>query len=103
MSNLQFSAMVASYSVNKTWTPVVAGLIASQFGTARSSLFATSLILLGQIILLLGRRAASVALMAAGLFVFGLGVSPVSVVQVGRCVKKTASIASLITVIFAID
>ncbi|KAF8335475.1 major facilitator superfamily domain-containing protein [Cantharellus anzutake] len=80
-TNLQFSAILASYSVNNTWTPLVAGFLASRLGTARSSLLATSLILIGQLVLLWGRNAASIKLMAAGLFVFGLGVSPISVVQ----------------------
>jgi MFS family permease len=83
-SNIDFSIILASYSVNNTWTPLVAGLLASRLGTARTSLLATSLILGGQCILLLGRYFASVPLMAAGLFTFGLGISPVSVVQVGN-------------------
>jgi hypothetical protein len=71
------------WKVNNTWTPLVAGLLATTLGTAWSSLIATSLILLGQSILFLGRRMTSIGTMAAGLFVFGLGASPLSVVQVG--------------------
>lgn len=81
-SNSDFSIILASYSVNNTWTPLIAGLLASRLGTARTSLLATSLIFGGQCILLIGRYFANIGVMAAGLFTFGLGISPVAVVQV---------------------
>jgi fucose permease len=74
--------ILASYSVNNTWTPLIAGLLASRLGTARTSLLATTLILAGQLVLLFGRSIKSVGTMACGLFAFGLGISPISVVQV---------------------
>lgn len=81
-SNVEFSILIASYSLNNTWTPFVGGLLASKLGTTLSSIIATSIILCGQAILLLGRETENLGLMATGLFIFGLGVSPLAVVQV---------------------
>lgn len=80
-SNSEFSLLIAAYSLNSTWTPLVGGLLASRLGTAWSSILATSLIFCGQVILLLGDLAGSVKGMAVGMFIFGLGVSPLAVVQ----------------------
>ncbi|KZP14270.1 MFS general substrate transporter [Athelia psychrophila] len=80
-SNSEFSLLIAAFSLNSTWTPLVGGLLAARLGTALSSIIATSLILLGQLILLLGDLTASVHLMVLGMFVFGLGISPLAVVQ----------------------
>ncbi|KZP30883.1 MFS general substrate transporter [Athelia psychrophila] len=80
-SNSEFSLLIAAFSLNSTWTPLVGGLLAARLGTALSSIIATSLILLGQLILLLGDLTGSVHLMVLGMFVFGLGISPLAVVQ----------------------
>jgi fucose permease len=74
--------MIAAFDLNSTWTPLVGGLLVSRLGTARSSIVATSAILLGQIILLIGDLFESVICMSIGLFIFGLGVSPLAVAQV---------------------
>jgi MFS family permease len=83
--------MIAAFNLNSTWTPLVGGLLATRLGTALSSVIATSVILLGQVILLLGDIAENVAPMALGLFVFGLGISPLSVVQESIIVRFFAS------------
>lgn len=83
-SNAEFSLMIAAFDLNSTWTPLVGGLLVCRFGTARSSVIATLIILLGQIILLLGDILESVGCMSLGLFIFGLGISPLAVVQVCR-------------------
>lgn len=44
---------------------------------------ATFVILFGQTILLIGDFLESVVCMSLGLFIFGLGISPLAVVQVG--------------------
>ncbi|KIM85235.1 hypothetical protein PILCRDRAFT_817238 [Piloderma croceum F 1598] len=80
-SNTEFSLLISAFSLNSTWTPVVGGLLASKLGTTYTSILATGVIFLGQIILLIGEVTESLRLMAFGLFVFGLGVSPLSVVQ----------------------
>ncbi|EJU02025.1 MFS general substrate transporter [Dacryopinax primogenitus] len=80
-SNAQFSLLIASFSLNNTWTPLLGGLLTARLGTAWSSVLATSLIFVGQLILLLGDTLESVRLMSLGFFVFGLGISPLAVVQ----------------------
>ncbi|KAF7969819.1 hypothetical protein HWV62_25946 [Athelia sp. TMB] len=86
-SNAEFSLLIAAFSLNSTWTPLVGGLLAARLGTARASIIATSLILAGQLLLLLGDRAASPPLMLGGTLVFGLGVSPLAVVQEALIVR----------------
>ena len=83
--------MIAAFNLNSTWTPLIGGLLAARLGTALSSIIATSLILLGQLILVLGDITENIALMAVGLFVFGLGVSPLAVVQESIIVRFFAS------------
>jgi MFS family permease len=97
-SNTEFSLLISAFSLNSTWTPVVGGLLASKLGTTYTSILATGVIFLGimspwvfldpwlmshlgQILLLIGEVTESLRLMAFGLFVFGLGVSPLAVVQ----------------------
>jgi hypothetical protein len=48
-----------------TWTPLVGGLITSVMGTAISSILATTLILLGQALLLFGRWQGHLATMVS--------------------------------------
>jgi hypothetical protein len=60
---------------------IVGGLLAARLGTALSSIIATSLIFVGQLVLLLGDLAGNVKAMTLGVFIFGLGISPLSVVQ----------------------
>ncbi|KAF7982474.1 hypothetical protein HWV62_28040 [Athelia sp. TMB] len=86
-SNAEFSLLIAAFSLNSTWTPLVGGLLAARLGTARASIIATSLILAGQLLLLLGDRAGSPPLMLGGTLVFGLGVSPLAVVQEALIVR----------------
>ncbi|KAG6842635.1 hypothetical protein C0991_000162 [Blastosporella zonata] len=65
---------MAAFSLNSTWTPLIGGVLASTLGTTFTSILATGVILLGDIW-------GNVKLMVFGLFVFGLGVSPLAVVQ----------------------
>ncbi|EIN13724.1 MFS general substrate transporter [Punctularia strigosozonata HHB-11173 SS5] len=80
-NNTEFSLLVSALSLNSTWTPILGGLLASRLGATYTSILATSIILLGQAVLLIGNLSASVRMMAFGLFIFGLGVSPLAVVQ----------------------
>ncbi|TFK41133.1 major facilitator superfamily domain-containing protein [Crucibulum laeve] len=80
-SHTEFSLLISAYSLNSTWTPLVGGILASRLGTTVTSILATGVILLGQALLLLGDIWGNVRLMTLGLFVFGLGVSPLAVVQ----------------------
>jgi MFS family permease len=99
-SNTEFSLLISAFSLNSTWTPLVGGLMASRLGTTYTSIFATGVILFGtwsfpslvflsqsltsnpgQFLLLIGKVTENLRLMAFGLFIFGLGVSPLAVVQ----------------------
>lgn len=80
-SNTEFSLLISAFSLNSTWTPLVGGLMASKLGTTLTSIIATGVIFLGQVLLLIGDIKGDVRLMTFGLFVFGFGVSPLAVVQ----------------------
>jgi MFS family permease len=56
-------------------------LLAARLGTTLTSIIATSLILAGQLILLMGDLFSNVKTMLFGMFIFGLGISPLAVVQ----------------------
>ncbi|KAJ7932482.1 major facilitator superfamily domain-containing protein [Mycena leptocephala] len=72
---------ISALSLNSTWTPLVGGILAGTLGTTFTSILATGVVFLGTVFLLLGDIWGNVRLMAAGMFVFGLGVSPLAVVQ----------------------
>lgn len=57
------------------------GLLISRVGVIRSAVVATGIICLGQAILYVGHAAESVQIMAIGLLLFGLTISPLSVCQ----------------------
>jgi MFS family permease len=59
----------------------VGGIFTARLGTSLSSIIATSIIFAGQLILLLGELWGSVKTMVFGMFIFGLGISPLAVVQ----------------------
>ncbi|KIK71020.1 hypothetical protein GYMLUDRAFT_33127 [Collybiopsis luxurians FD-317 M1] len=80
-SNTEFSLLFSAYSLNSTWTPLVGGILASTLGTTFTSILATGIIFGGQVLLLFGQIWGNIRLMAFGLFIFGLGVSPLAVVQ----------------------
>ncbi|TFK30466.1 MFS general substrate transporter [Coprinopsis marcescibilis] len=80
-SHTEFGLLIAAYSLNSTWTPLVGGLMANRLGTTFTSILATGVIFLGQLLLLVGDICGNVRLMALGLFVFGLGISPLAVIQ----------------------
>lgn len=80
-NNTEFSLLISAFSLNSTWTPLVGGLLASRLGTTTTSILATGVIFLGQALLLFGNLTDSVRLMTFGMWVYGLGVSPLAVVQ----------------------
>lgn len=80
-NNAQFSLLIASFSLSSTWTPLVTGLLISRVGVIQSAVFATGVICLGQAILYIGHAAESIQVMAIGLLLFGLTISPLSVCQ----------------------
>lgn len=46
-SNTEFSLLIAAFSLNSTWTPLVGGVLAGRLGTTITSIIATGLIFLG--------------------------------------------------------
>ncbi|BEI83248.1 hypothetical protein CcaverHIS002_0311160 [Cutaneotrichosporon cavernicola] len=80
-TNSQFSLMISALNLNSTWTPLVAGILVARYGTAASSLVTTGFILLGAVILYVGVYSGAIAIMALGYFLFGLGSTPLMVVQ----------------------
>ncbi|KAF8807430.1 MFS general substrate transporter [Phlegmacium glaucopus] len=80
-SNTEFGLLLSAYNINSTWTPLIGGILASRLGTTFTSILATGVIFLGQFLLLCGDIWKNVGLMTVGLFIFGLGVSPLAVVQ----------------------
>lgn len=98
-SHAEFGVLFSAYSLNSTWTPIVAGLLVSRLGTTVASILATCTIFLGrwhnnmslandhfmtslgQCILLFGELWGDIRLMTLGLFVFGIGSTPLAVVQ----------------------
>ncbi|KAI9445172.1 major facilitator superfamily domain-containing protein, partial [Lactarius indigo] len=82
-SDVEFSLLVSAFSLNSTWTPLLGGVLTSRLGTTTSSIIATSIILSGTrlSVLLAGDLIEDVKLMTVGMFIFGLGISPLSVVQ----------------------
>ncbi|KAF9453792.1 MFS general substrate transporter [Macrolepiota fuliginosa MF-IS2] len=80
-THTEFGLLFSAYNLNSTWTPLVAGLLASRLGTTVTSILATGVVFLGQFLLLVGELSDDIKLMALGLFIFGFGASPLAVVQ----------------------
>ena len=47
-SNTEFSLLIAAFSLNSTWTPLLGGFLAGRLGTTVTSIIATGLIFLGK-------------------------------------------------------
>ena len=46
-SNTEFSLLLAAFSLNSTWTPLVGGILAGRLGTTLTSIIATGVIFVG--------------------------------------------------------
>jgi hypothetical protein len=93
-SNTEFSLLLAALASSGTWTPLMGGYMAQRLGTATSSIIATGAVFLGirlhlftqspfdfalgQLLLLIGQLRGELGLMTFGMFVFGLGISPLA-------------------------
>jgi hypothetical protein len=49
--NTEFSLLISALSLNSTWTPLLGGMIASKLGTTYTSILATGVIFLGNVLL----------------------------------------------------
>ncbi|CAG8439219.1 10108_t:CDS:2 [Funneliformis caledonium] len=81
LTNTQFSLLIASITLCNTVIPIVSGLLVAKFGTTRSSLVITSIILLGMIIFTAASWDGKVGFMMVGFTVFGMGLAPLTIVQ----------------------
>jgi MFS family permease len=77
-SNTEFGLLLAALSLSGTWTPLVGGVMTARLGTTVSSIIATGTVFLGQALLLMGHLHNEVWLMILGMFIFGLGQSPLA-------------------------
>ena len=71
LTNTQFSLLAASLTLCNTVIPIVSGLLVARFGTTRSSLVITTIILIGMIIFTAASWNGRVGFMIAGFIVFG--------------------------------
>lgn len=46
-SNTEFSLLIAAFSLNSTWTPLLGAILVGYLGTTITSIIATGLIFLG--------------------------------------------------------
>ncbi|KAG0241487.1 hypothetical protein BGX31_001093 [Mortierella sp. GBA43] len=81
ISNTQFSMLQSSLSLFPTLTPLVGGLLVERYGTGPSSIVFTTIVIIGQIIVLLGCWISSIKVMIAGFCLFGLGAAPITIIQ----------------------
>jgi fucose permease len=71
ITDTQMSLVLGSNLVANTFVPIIAGVLVAKFGTLKSSLFATSILFLGQAINLFAVIHGSVPGMIFGLCLFG--------------------------------
>ena len=71
ISDSQMSLVLGSNLVANTIVPIIAGVLVARFGTLKSSLFATGVLFLGQVINLIAVIRGSVPGMIFGLCLFG--------------------------------
>ncbi|BGP23448.1 hypothetical protein JCM10295v2_002344 [Rhodotorula toruloides] len=81
-----FAALISSFELLNTISPLVSGFLVPKYGAAVCGLFATGAVLLGQLIVCFaegrdGGAAGNIPGMVFGLLVFGAGTSPLAVVQ----------------------
>ena len=71
ISDSQISLILGSNLVSNTIVPIIAGVLVARFGTLKSSIFATTIVFLGQLINLLAVIWGSADGMIFGLCLFG--------------------------------
>ncbi|KAL1915284.1 uncharacterized protein VTP21DRAFT_6742 [Calcarisporiella thermophila] len=81
ISNAQFSLLQSSLSLFPTILPLLGGMIIERFGIKTSSILFTSIILLGQTLVLMSVYGGNVEGMVIGFCVFGVGAGPIVTVM----------------------
>ncbi|KAF9288379.1 hypothetical protein BGZ68_000340, partial [Mortierella alpina] len=80
-SNTQFSLLQSSLTLFPTIIPLLGGILVERYGTGPSSIVFTSIVILGQVIVILGCWTYSVKIMIVGYCLFGLGAAPITIIQ----------------------
>ncbi|KAF9575295.1 hypothetical protein EC968_003647 [Mortierella alpina] len=81
ISNTQFSLLQSSLTLFPTIIPLLGGILVERYGTGPSSIVFTSIVILGQVIVILGCWTYSVKIMIVGYCLFGLGAAPITIIQ----------------------
>ncbi|KAJ1872929.1 hypothetical protein LPJ55_002729 [Coemansia sp. RSA 990] len=81
ITNTQYGALQSSVSAVNTVLPILGGLFIDAFGTNSGSLIATSLIMVGNLIISLSTHMQSFSTMVVGRILYGLGSGSITVVQ----------------------
>ncbi|KAJ2161297.1 hypothetical protein GGF46_001558 [Coemansia sp. RSA 552] len=81
ITNTQYGALQSTVSAVNTVLPILGGLFIDSFGTNAGSLIATSLIMLGNLIISFSTHTRSFSTMVAGRILYGLGSGSITVVQ----------------------
>ena len=71
ISNTQFSLLQSSLTLFPTIIPLLGGILVERYGTGPSSIVFTSIVILGQVIVILGCWTYSVKIMIVGYCLFG--------------------------------
>ncbi|KAJ2303388.1 hypothetical protein IWW55_002950 [Coemansia sp. RSA 2706] len=81
ITNTQYGALQSTVSAVNTVLPILGGLYIDACGTNKGSLIATSLIMLGNLIISISTHMQSFSTMVAGRILYGLGSGSITVVQ----------------------
>ncbi|SCV67840.1 BQ2448_5451 [Microbotryum intermedium] len=91
-------ALISSFELSNTITPLISGLLVPKFGAAKVGLFSTGIVLCGLLLVVHGQLSdgegggmRSVGTMTLGLFIFGLGLAPIAVVQESIILRHNSS------------
>ncbi|KAG0203787.1 hypothetical protein BGX28_004067 [Mortierella sp. GBA30] len=71
----------SSLTLFPTIIPLLGGLLVERYGTGPSSIVFTTIVIVGQAIVILGCWIASVKIMIVGYCLFGLGAAPITIIQ----------------------
>ncbi|KAF9348802.1 hypothetical protein BGX26_012813 [Mortierella sp. AD094] len=81
ITNTQFSLLQSALTLFPTIIPLIGGLLVERYGTGPSSIVFTTIVIVGQTVVVFGCWASSVKIMIFGFIIFGLGAAPISLIQ----------------------
>ncbi|KAF9202508.1 hypothetical protein BGZ49_007335 [Haplosporangium sp. Z 27] len=81
ITNTQFSLLQSALTLFPTIIPLLGGLLVERYGTGPSSIVFTSIVIVGQTIVVIGGWIHSVKIMIIGFIIFGLGGAPIALIQ----------------------